>query len=315
MKLTTAQIRSLLFGAVTVAEEADGLRVGKCSDAVLEVWGTLSNVLKQRAMAPSGVRLDFETDSEEVTFSLKGTQFDLLVDGLLADRFFGSQETEDFSVTLDGGMHRLTLIFPSHECTYCRVVGLELTDGASVTPHEYDCKFLFLGDSITQGWNSDLDSLSYAWRTSLHFNADSIIYGVGGAYFCKDTFEVPQGFAPDRVFVAFGTNDFNFFKTPESLRENAAAYLDRVTEAFGAEKILGITPIWRYDTWVNSMGTFDECIDIIREEYEKRGIATVDGLSLVPNRKEFFSDVVHPNAIGFSMYAENLIRVLEGDGE
>ena len=311
MKLTFDQIRTLLFGAVNVTEEADGLRTLKCSDATVEAWNKINPDLRKRAIAPCGIRLDFHTDSEEITFTLKGSKFDLLVDGLLADRFFGSEECEDFSVTLDGDSHRITLIFPSHDCTYCRVAGLELTDGATVTPHEYSCKFLFLGDSITQGWNSDLDSLSYAWRTALHFNADCIIHGVGGGVFHESVFEAPEGFDPDRVIIAFGTNDFKYYKTPEGLRENVAAYLDRAVAAFGADKILGITPIWRYDNWIQAMGSFDECIEIIREEYEKRQISTVDGLALVPNRKEFFDDALHPNAIGFSMYAENLIRVLE----
>lgn len=315
MKLTLEQIRPLLFGAVNVTEEADGLRTLKCSDATVEAWGRIHPDLRGRAIAPTGIRLDFETDSEEVTFTLKGTGFDLLVDGLLADRFLGSAESEAFSVTLDGEMHRLTLIFPSHDCGFCRVVGLEVADGATVKPHEFSCRILFLGDSITQGWNSGLDSLSYAWRTALHFNAESVIHGVGGGVFHESVFEAPAGFDPDRVIIAFGTNDFKYYKTLEGLRENVAAYLDRAVAAFGADKILGITPIWRYDNWIQAMGSFDECIEIIREEYENRQIATVDGLDLVPNRKEFFDDALHPNAIGFSMYAENLIRVLEEMGK
>lgn len=59
------------------------------------------------------------------------------------------------------------------------------------------------------------------------------------------------------------------------------------------------------------MGTFDECIDLLRSLYEARGIRVIDGLSLVPNRREFFADAVHPNALGFSMYAENLLRAIE----
>ena len=310
MILSKEQLQSVLFGAQEIQWEGNTLLPYKCSEAVRRVWYGLRPELGKRAEAPTGCRLDFVTDGEEVTFTLEGTPYDCLVDGLLTDRFEGSDSPEAFSVTLDGEPHRVTLIFPSHDGVTPKLHSVEISDGASVNPHEYGEKFLFLGDSITQGWNSGIDSLSYAWRTALFFNADCRIYGVGGAYFYAPVFEKPADFDPDRIFIAFGTNDFGHFSTLEELQEHAAAYLDAVKEAFGDKKIYGITPIWRYDTWVKPMGTFDECIDVIRKEYERRQITVIDGLDLVPHNKTFFSDVVHPNALGFGLYAENLIRIL-----
>ncbi len=312
MKLTTKQIKEILFGAVEVIEEAGVLSPYKCTAPIRKAWYSLREALGIRSEASTGIRLDFVTDGEEVTFTLMGKTFDLLIDGLLADRFAGSHEPEDFSVTLDGDLHRITLIFPSHDGYIGKLCGMEVPDGATVTPHKYDKKFLFLGDSITQGWNSGIDSLSYAWRTSLHFNADCIIHGVGGGIFHLPVFESPVDFDPDLVFIAFGTNDFGYYKTLEDLQKATAEYLDLAVAAYGSEKIRGITPIWRYDTWVKPMGTFDECIDVIRTEYEKRGIVVIDGLSLVPHNRDFFADALHPNALGFSMYAENLIKALNG---
>lgn len=311
MKLTTKQIKTLLFGAVEVTEEEGVISPYKCTAPIRKAWYALRHELGIRSEASTGIRLDFETDGEEITFTLAGKTFDLLIDGLLSDRFSGDDSPQDFSVTLDGQSHRITLIFPSHDGCLGRLFGVEIPDGATVSPHEFDKKFLFLGDSITQGWNSGIDSLSFAWRVALHFNAESIIHGVGGGIFDPTIFEAPTGFVPDKVFIAFGANDFRYCPTLEVLRNNTAAYLDRAVAAYGADKICGITPIWRYDNWVQPMGTFDECIEVIREEYEKRGIFTVDGLSLIPHHKDFFADGVHPNGLGFSMYAENLIKALE----
>lgn len=310
MKLTADRIRGLLFGAYECPQEQGVLTPKKCSERVRTLWHSVNPGLGRRAEAPTGIRLDFHTDASEVTFTLSGGPFDCLIDGLLADRFEAT-EGERFSVTLDGRMRRVTLVFPSHfEGGLGRISALEL-DSETVLPHEYGEKFLFLGDSITQGWNSQIDTLSFAWRCSLHCNADCRIVGVGGAFFLPEAFETQPDWTPDRVFIAFGTNDFRHFCTLDELKTAAEGYLDRVVAAYGDRTLYGITPIWRTDTWVAKMGTFDECIDLLRSLYEARGIRVIDGLSLVPNRREFFADAVHPNALGFSMYAENLLRAIE----
>ena len=45
---------------------------------------------------------------------------------------------------------------------------------------------------------------------------------------------------------------------------------------------------------------------MIREEEEKAGFSVLDGMTLVPHLPEFFSDkFLHPNDLGFGIYAEN----------
>lgn len=145
MKLTMEQIKSILFGAVELAEEGGALAAYKCTAPVRAAWRTVSEGVGKNACPPTGVRLDFVTDGEEVTFTLIGKPFDCLVDGLLTDRFEGSEEPEDFTVTLDGEQHRVTLIFPSHNVIPGRLCGVTVPDDASVEPHEYGEKFLFFG--------------------------------------------------------------------------------------------------------------------------------------------------------------------------
>jgi len=310
MKLTSEQIKSVLFGAVQTVETPEGITGHKCSPETLAQWKELFPNVAKNALPPTGLRLDFETDATSVRFTVRG-KFECLVDGLLTASSDPKEDPSLLSLAFGAAKpRRITLIFPSHDSSEGILSGVELNDGAAVAPHKYDEKFLFLGDSITQGWNSGIDSLSYAWRTSLFFNADCIIYGVGGGVFHPAVFEAPSGFDPDRVFVAFGTNDFGHYKTLADLRLHASQYLDLVTGAYEGKKIYGITPIWRYDPWEKTMGSFDECIAVLREEYEKRGIFVIDGLKLVPHDKAFFADALHPNALGFSLYAQNLIRIL-----
>ena len=49
----------------------------------------------------------------------------------------------------------------------------------------------------------------------------------------------------------------------------------------------------------------------IAAEAEKYGFISVDGALLVPPVAELYTDGLHPNDIGFSIYAENLIRIME----
>ena len=44
----------------------------------------------------------------------------------------------------------------------------------------------------------------------------------------------------------------------------------------------------------------------------KHGVTVIDGRTLTPHLPEFYSDkVLHPNALGFGVYAENLIKAIK----
>ena len=93
-------------------------------------------------------------------------------------------------------------------------------------------KFLFIGDSITQGYDSKQDSMSYAWRVSRMLNADSIIHGIGGGYYHESIVDSID-FDPDTVVLAFGTNDFGHYDTYDELRYHASAFFSLITKEYG----------------------------------------------------------------------------------
>ena len=128
------------------------------------------------------------------------------------------------SIQLDGNEHRITLYLPAHGIGILGAV--EIEDGATLRPHTYDRKMLFIGDSITQGWDSTWDSLSYANHVTRFFNAYSVIQGIGGAKYHDTTFDEAIDFEPDVVIIAYGTNDWTTYKTMEEARARAEAYLN-----------------------------------------------------------------------------------------
>ena len=214
MKLSNEQIKKIAFGAVYTEETEEGLKLFKCTPKQMAAWASFSDFLGGGSRCTTGIRLDFHTSSKYITIDATG-RFELYLNGLYrATLVFDeteSKKTADISLPLsnDADDVRVTLIFPSHSAGILRSV--EFDDGASVTPHTFDRKILFIGDSITQGWNSGYDSLSYAWRTTNFFNAESVIHGVGGGYFHKDIFDSID-FDPEIVIIAFGTNDFGHYK-------------------------------------------------------------------------------------------------------
>ena len=315
MRLTDEQIRSVTAGALRVERREDGLHFYKCTEKQTEAWSALSSGLGQRSLTTTGIRLDFHTDSRHLSFvAPSGNKFEVYVDNVLRAQFdCEALSREEKPAELDltdalGGeteQVRVTLIFPSHGVGVLDYV--ELDDGSAVTPHKFDRKILFMGDSITQGWDTVYDSLSYAWRVTRFFNAESVIQGVGGAYFHETLVDVSD-FDPDTVVIAFGTNDFGHYHTQEELRAHTSAFLRAIVRAYGDKKIYVISPIWR-EAKQKTMGTFREARAVIVEEIEKLGLCHIDGLSLVPPMPVFFKDAtLHPDDLGFSLYAENLIR-------
>ena len=311
MKLTHDQIRAVTVGAIAVRDEADGIHFDKCTPRQVAAWHALSPTLGARAETTSGIRLDFHTDSRSLRFKASGGKFEVLIDGLLRYALTGGEHTLNLCDELGvyGGEHRVTLAFPSHSTGVLGAV--ELDDGASIIPHAFDRKILFIGDSITQGWQSSYDTASYAWRVSNFFNADSVIQGIGGAYYHPSTFDVID-YDPDLVLVAYGTNDFSRNTTMEKFRAYIDGFLDPLAEAYRGKQVFILSPIWRGQHEDKAMGSFSDCRRAVAEAAEARGFVHIDGLRLVPAMAEMMGDGwLHPNDLGFSYFAENLIRELQ----
>ncbi|MBE6600903.1 MAG: SGNH/GDSL hydrolase family protein [Ruminococcaceae bacterium] len=311
MQLTIDQIKTLTFGAVQAEETKDGLRFYKCTEKQIEAWKTLSATLGERAETTPGVRLDFHTDSKSFSFEAVGV-FEVYINDLFRtklDLSEGGHATVALCDPLGDPLEdaRVTLIFPSHYLN-ASLKSVSVDDGAYVKPHEFDRKILFVGDSITQGWDSGYDSLSYAWRVMRFFNADAVIHGVGGGYFHRTVFDSIE-FDPDIVILALGTNDFGKYPTTAAMREETVAFMDRLAAEYQGKKIFCISPTWRMGQ-EKPMGHFRDCRQVVIDEATKRGFIHINGLDLVPPDPAFFADPkpLHPNALGFGIYAENLIR-------
>ena len=312
MFLSFEQIKEITVGAVHM-ENIDGdMRFYKYFPYMIPMWGEIKETLAKRARNTTGIRLDFHTNSKHLNLEIEEpAKFEIYIDGFFR---YTMKDTQSLSVDIDTPHGepledaRVTVYFPSHKEGKLKFV--ELDDGAYVRRHDFDRKILFMGDSITQGWESGFDTLSFASKVSRYFNAESVIQGVGGACFHPEFLEqLPIDF--DWVIVAYGTNDFAFRKDFDEFYTYMCEYMAKLSRIYGDKRVFVISPIWRVLTENETSERFEKYRSAIVAEAEKYGFIHIDGAHLVPPISDLYTDGVHPNCVGFSLYAENLINIIK----
>ena len=310
--LTFEQIKEITVGALNVFQTENGIYFSKCTQKQIDSWQSILPDLSDCAKCTTGVRLDFSTDSKNVFFTLSKGTFEIYINSKMDEQICNNDNVIEISKTLPEGENRVTLYLPSHTVGVLFKVGID--DDATINRHKFDKKMLFIGDSITQGWASRIDSLAYAPLVSQYFNAESVINGIGGSLYFPDFFD-KISFDPDVVIIAYGTNDYNYYHDVETLEKNVYGFLKQIKEEYSQKRIFVILPIWRQDIEiVRRMGKFSDCREKIDEVAKKLGIETIDAFDFVPHDKRFYNDDLHPNELGFSVYARNLIYELKNRG-
>lgn len=310
MKLDFNTIKALTVGAVDIWQENDGIHFAKCTKDEIAAWGKIDDFLQTGATATTGIRLDFHTNATFVTVNTsQGGKYEVIVDDIAIHSFAPTETNRSFTLQLGSAKQKhVVVVLPSHGVGV--IDSIEIDDNTSVQPHFFDMSVVFYGDSITQGWNSQLDCMSYAYQLSRMLNANSTIKGIGGARF-EPTTIADNGLRPDVVFVALGTNDFSFRKSMADVQNHAEAYLQKIRLLYSAATVFVISPVWRKDcNVVKECGTFDECCKVIQSVSDKLGLNTIDGSKLLPHNDCMMDDDVHPNDLGFSQYAINLLYTL-----
>ena len=317
MKLTYNIIKEITFGAVRFFEEDGFLFPKRCTQAQEETWGKYIPDSGKYSKMTTGVRLDFYTNSSFIRFcyptkdtraysSMKADDYELLVNGIFVAQ---TDKSGTFEYNLPSGENRVSIYFPIS--AYGAISDLELEDGATCTPYTYKRKFMFFGDSITQGFTSSYSHLTYAAQISQYFDADFLNQAVGCGDFFPATFDNSVEFTPDYVFIAFGTNDYNHFGSLDTLRKRGNDFLDLVQAKYPSATVIGISPLWRGDAQnKRAMGTFEQCCETVKELHKARGFYLLEGEALTPHEPSFYADEIslHPTTLGFGVYASNIIK-------
>ncbi len=326
MILTTEQISRLTVGALSVTEQNGCFSFQRFTKKQRLYYLDKNAKLHKKTGASAGMRLDFLTDADHFScdFQIYDTcgrpfySLDFYIDGVFCESFFVryySLKTKGaLSFDIPEGTHRVTLYLPNLMRTELANVTLE--NATFAEPIETKMKILFFGDSITQGYNAYRSSLSYTNRLTRDLEADICNQAVGSEIFDANILDPDLPFSPDLIVTAYGTNDWVVQKTEADFLGAAEAFFARVQEIYPDKKRVYISPLWRgYTEGVELVtGTFEGASKKLRELAAQYGFFVVDGSRMVLHEEDFYEDkdlILHPNDLGFAIYAENLLAALQ----
>lgn len=142
-------------------------------------------------------------------------------------------------------------------------------------------------------------------------NAESVIQGVGSAKFEPATV-IGGDFKPEIVFVAYGTNDYHTFKTLAEVEQRAETFMKNVKTVYADAKIFVLSPTYRTDGNVQyPVGPFENFCNRLKDIAKDLDLNVIDGEKLLPPHEYFMADSLHPNDLGFSVFALNLLRMIK----
>ncbi len=313
----------LFHNAFRVVKTEKGLVPRRFTDSRIAIFDR-SELYSVRARSSAGVAIRFRLAAPlaGIGYALERVhrgipRADLFVDGAYAKTFVLGPQDRDAEGSLeilapsaDGA--EIELVLP-YQATFT-LTGITLPEGGSVEPvPERRGLFLFFGDSITQGQLAAHPSSAYGYRLSRLFGRSCRNFAVGGHVFDPDSID-PEiaSLAPERVFVAYGTNDWSSGMDRGLFRENCSAYLRGLRSAFPTPPITVILPLFRTDEDVpKNEATLDCFRRIIAEEAARvPGAAVVPGKRLLPPDEDFLEDGLHPNDEGVRLLTLNLAEIV-----
>ncbi len=313
--MTNRELQKIWFGAYAFRETEDGwLQAFQYSEAQMASFRSAFDFWYDRCMASTAKTLEMTTDAGAVSFEYRiiweGSQdsFELAVDGRIREiRYVKDLAKEGrLNWTLPAGRKNIVLYLPADATVLIRKFAI---DGDYV-PAQKGKKVLWLGDSITQGFGPLRSGQTYVSVANRLLNWDIINQGIGGYVYDKHSLMRMEGYQPDKIVVALGTNQFGC----ETMRD-VEEYYETLTGLYGEEiPILCVTPLWRGDV-PDGLPTLKRfCANLMAIVARYPNITVVDGFRLVPHLPEYFLDNLHPNALGAEVYGRNLVEAIRALG-
>ena len=311
MIISNEQLKKIYRGAYFFAETEDGyLQSFQYSKAQMDYFAGAFDFWYDRCMASSAKTLEFTTEATKISFDYKiiwtgsPDSFELCVDGLITDIVYVKDIKAEGSIsfTLEGGKKNVIIYLPADATVLIK----NFESNMDVVPVEKGEKVLWLGDSITQGFGPLRSAQTYVSVANRLLGYDIINQGIGGYVYDKKSLMIMEGYRPNKIIVALGTNQYG----TESMKD-IEEYYEVLTDIYKDIPVLCITPIWRGDN-LNGLPTLISFCNKLKDIVKKyKTVTVVDGFKLVPHLPEYFLDKLHPNQLGSEVYGRNLVEAIK----
>ncbi|MCQ2589200.1 MAG: SGNH/GDSL hydrolase family protein [Treponema sp.] len=317
MILTNSELQKIYFGAYSFEETSDGyLKSFQYTKDQIEYFKNASDFWYDRSMASTAKTIEITTKANTIKFDYKffwkgsDDSFESMVNGVINNILYVKDLEESGTITFDlqknlDGIddieEKKVIIYLPADATI-GIKNFEI-DGDFKTAKK-GTKVLWLGDSITQGYGPLRSSQTYVSVANRELNYDIINQGIGGYVYDKNCLLKMEGYKPEKIIVALGTNQYGC-ETMQDIEE----YYPRLFELYGKNiPTLVITPLWRGDNLegVPTLVKFCNKLKAILGKYPN--IKVVEGFELVPHLPEYFLDNLHPNQLGCEVYGRNLVE-------
>ena len=323
--MTNEELQNFYFGAYAFEESPEGwLQAFQYTKAQMEYFKSAFDFWYERCSATSAKTIEFETEATRISFDYRfiwlgsPDSFELSLDGLITNIVYVKDLLEkngrakngesELKLPIDGrieweipeGKKSVVIYLPADATILIR----NFEVNAVVKRPEKNAKVLWLGDSITQGYGPLRSAMTYVSVANRLLDYEIINQGIGGYIYDKKSLMKMEGYNPDKIIVALGTNQFQ----SESMKD-VEEYYEKLIDIYGNEiPVLCISPVWRGDQPENSDKFVSFCENIKKIAGSYKNVKIADGFSLIPHLKEYYLDGLHPNCLGAENYGRNLVE-------
>ncbi len=314
MKLSNEQLKSIYFGALRFEETEDGyLQAFQYTQSQMDYFKNAFEFWYDRCFATTAKTFEFTTTATKISFGYKfiwkGSEdsFELFVDGMATKVLYVKDLEEEGTVSLElpEGEKKVIVYLPADATVLVR----DFEINGEYAPAKKGEKVLWIGDSITQGYGPLRSAHTYVSVANRLLNYDILNQGIGGYVYDKNTMVPMEGYQPDKIIIAMGTNQFGS-ETMDAVEE----YYKCLKTVYGDTPVLCVSPIWRGDR-PEAYDVFTRfCENVKRIAGQYSNVTVVDGLTLVPHLPEYFLDNLHPNCLGTELYGRNLVDAIKKIG-
>ena len=315
MVLTNEELKAIYFGAYEFEETDDGyLQAFQYSKKQIEYFKGTSEMWYERCTASTAKTLEFRTSANKLSFDYKiiwkgsPDSFEITVDRLVSGIKYVKDIMDVGTIEweLPEGEKNVVIYLPADATVLIKNFAID----AKIVPAVKGEKVLWLGDSITQGYGPLRSSNTYVSVANRILNYDIINQGIGGYVYDKNSLMKMEGYNPDKIIVALGTNQYG-----DDDMSVVEEYYETLIGIYGKEiPILCITPLWRGDSVDGLPVLMDFCEKVRNIAGQHKNVKIVDGMKMIPHFPEYFLDNLHPNCLGCEIYGRNLVDEIKRIG-